>query len=125
MIRPSSPLTMLLSRHTRRREFISLLAGAAAWPLAPRPALASEASGQRSDSKVQQPALPVIGYLGPTTAGADAVLRQGIGSSVASRMPSERMRGLHQGLKEAGYVVGENVAIIPLGRRQIRPIASA
>ena len=30
MIRPSSPLTMLLSRHTRRREFITLLGGGVA-----------------------------------------------------------------------------------------------
>jgi putative ABC transport system substrate-binding protein len=64
----------------KRREFITLLSGAAACPLAAR--------GEQSSP-------PVIGFLDPRSL-------EGV---------ANRLRGLRQGLKETGFIEGENVTI--------------
>jgi putative tryptophan/tyrosine transport system substrate-binding protein len=65
----------------RRREFITLLGGAAAWPIAAR---------------AQQPAkLPTIGFLGATTTSAQ----------------SQSTAAFVQRLRELGWIEGRTVAI--------------
>ena len=65
----------------KRREFIMLLGGAAAWPLT--------AHGQQAGG------MPLVGFL----------------NAGSSRGLSEFVAAFHQGLKEAGFVEGQNVAI--------------
>jgi putative ABC transport system substrate-binding protein len=74
---------MLLSRHTRRRDFITLLGGAAAWPLAAR---------------AQQ---------------GERMRRIGVLHSLAADDPEgqARLAAFAQGLQQAGWTIGRNVQI--------------
>ena len=63
-----------------RRDSITLLSGAATWPLA---------------AHAQQPVMPVIGLLSASSPDTN----------------QDRLRGFQQGLKESGYIEGENMAI--------------
>ena len=62
----------------KRRDFITLVGGAAAWPFA---------------VWAQQRAMPVIGLLGPE------------GPTTGN------VKGLHEGLRELGYVEGRNLRL--------------
>jgi putative tryptophan/tyrosine transport system substrate-binding protein len=64
----------------RRREFITLLGGAAAWPLTAR---------------AQQAVVPVIGFLGSSSSGAD----------------NSFIEHLRRGLGDAGFVEGHNLVV--------------
>src|ERR1022692_2053437 len=70
MTRPPSPLTMLFSRHTRRRQFISLLGGAAAWP---------------ATAWAQQATMPVIGWLSSRSAATDGLVIPGFRRALAAQ----------------------------------------
>jgi putative ABC transport system substrate-binding protein len=65
---------------SNRREFITLLGGAAAWPIAAR---------------AQQPVIPVVGFM----------------HSQSLETASDYATAFQQGLKEGGFVEGQNIAV--------------
>ena len=65
----------------KRRAFIAVLGGAAAWPVVGR---------------AQQQPMPVVGFL--DSRSPDSLM--------------DRLRGFRQGLKDIGYVEGDNVTIV-------------
>jgi hypothetical protein len=65
----------------KRREFTVLLGGAAAWPLA---------------AGAQQPAMPVIGFLGAESASSDRPF----------------FEAFHQGMRQRGSIDGQNVTLV-------------
>src|SRR3954447_15616239 len=81
--RPPSPLTMLLSRHTRRREAIALLCGVAAWPL---------------DARAQRPErVRRVGAVLPLAEG--------------DREGEERKTVFERALAQLGWTAGQNLYI--------------
>src|SRR6516225_5140614 len=71
-----------MASYIRRRKFLTTLLGGAA-------------VAWPLAARAQQPAMPVVGFLHPLSVHAVA----------------DQLRAFHQGLKEAGFVDGENVAI--------------
>jgi ABC-type uncharacterized transport system substrate-binding protein len=69
-----------MASHIERRKFLATLGGVAAWPLVAR---------------AQQPAMPVIGFLGTTSV----------------QVSVKHLEAFRKGLSQTGYVEGRNVAI--------------